>query len=241
MTYITTVWNEPVAMVALGWSDGVVDRARTMGGIRGPRALRAVSSSDDILLARIADGDQDALAELYDRYQSLAFGLATRLTGDRAAAQDVVQETFLGVWRNAGRFDSARASARTWMMAICHHRAVDALRRRRPTSQLPDADVPPPQALIAPDIWPEVARRFEASGVRQALDLLPAAQREVIELAYFVGLTQHEIAARTDAPLGTVKSRARLALEGLRRSLDNHDRDHAMDGAGSSMATEDLQ
>lgn len=170
-------------------------------------------------MERVARGDQAAMAELYDRYQSLTYGLAVRLTGDTGTAQDVVQDTFLGVWRRAGSFVSDRASARTWIMAICHHRAVDALRRRRPASSLPDVDGPAPSQLVEPDVWPEVVRRLDAATVRQAIAGLPEAQRQVIELGYFKGLTQDEIARVTDVPLGTVKGRARLALAGLRRTL----------------------
>lgn len=182
--------------------------------------MRLTESSDEALVERIARGDQSAMAELYDRYQALVYGFAVRLTGDAGTAQDVVQETFLGVWRRAGDFVRERAAARTWIMAICHHRAVDALRRRRPTITLPDEGVGAPLQLVEPDVWPEVARRIDRDAVRQAMQGLPDAQREVIELAYFRGLTQNEIARLTEAPLGTVKGRARLALAGLRSALE---------------------
>lgn len=176
-------------------------------------------ATDEMLVERVAAGDQDSLAELYDRYQALTFGMAIRITGDRTVAQDVVQETFMGLWRASGRFSADRATARTWIVAICHHRAVDAVRRRRPAVPLPDPELPPPQQLVAPDVWPEVSRSLDADVVRRALSGLPEPQREAIELAYFSGLTQHEIAERTQVPLGTVKSRVRLALVGLRRAL----------------------
>lgn len=183
----------------------------------GVTAVTAVS--DEMLVERVAAGDQVSLAELYNRYQALTFGMATRITGDRSIAEDVVQETFLGIWRAAGRFAEKRASARTWIVAICHHRAVDVLRRRRPSSPLPDPELPPPDQLVSPDVWPEVSRGLDADVVREALDGLPPAQREAIELAYFGGLTQHEIAERTGVPLGTVKSRVRLGLGALRNAL----------------------
>lgn len=153
------------------------------------------------------------------------YGLATRITGDTALAQDVVQDAFVGVWRNASRFSSVRASARTWILSITHHRAVDALRRRRPTQELPDPELPPPTQLTLPDVWLDVSQRLDADDVRRALESLSTVQREAIELAYFSGLTQQEIAARTGAPLGTVKSRVRLGLLALRDVLDG--------GAGS--------
>lgn len=191
------------------------DQPRSIAGDAG-----AHQATDEVLLERVAAGEQAALSELYDRYQGLMYGMATRITGDPTQAQDVVQDAFVGVWRNAGRYTSTRASARTWMLSIVHHRAVDAIRRRRPTTELPETDAFLPPALMAPDVWPEVSQRLDGDAVRVALDQLPAAQREAIKLAYFGGLTQQEIAARTEAPLGTVKSRVRLGLLQMRRVLD---------------------
>jgi RNA polymerase sigma-70 factor, ECF subfamily len=181
--------------------------------------LTSTPRSDEELLADIAAGQQAAVAQLYDRYQRLVYGMATRMTGDRALAEDVLQEVFLAVWRNAGRFAPERASARTWILSIAHHRAIDFVRRRRPVVELPGEEAAPAAALTSADPWPEVSRGLDADAVRGALARVPGAQREVIELAYFAGLTQVEIAERTGAPLGTVKSRARLALEQLRRAL----------------------
>ena len=147
------------------------------------------------------------------------YGLALRITNDPMLAQDVVQEALLGVWRNASRFEPGKASGRTWIMAITHHRAVDATRRRRPTVELPEPEMPPPAALTVPDIWEEVASRLDSSTIRSALARLSDVQRQAIELAYFGGLTQQEIAERTSAPLGTVKSRVRLGLLALRDEL----------------------
>jgi RNA polymerase sigma-70 factor (ECF subfamily) len=179
--------------------------------------------TDEALLERAANGDQSAIAVLYDRYTGMMFGLATRITGDAALAQDVVQEAFVGIWRNAARFSSARASARTWILSICHHRAVDAVRRRRQADPLPDPELPPPPQLALPDVWPDVAARMDADAVRSAIATLPDAQREAIDLAYFAGLTQTEIAERTGAPLGTVKSRVRLGLLALAERLREPD------------------
>jgi RNA polymerase sigma-70 factor, ECF subfamily len=180
----------------------------------------STSLDDEALLDRAARGDQGALGMLYDRYQGLMYGLASRITGDSALAQDVVQEAFVGIWRNAARFSADRASARTWMLSITHHRAVDAVRRRRPVSELPDPEVPP-ESMVVPDVWPEVNRRLDAASVRAAVSTLSDVQREAIELAYFGGLTQPEIAERTGAPLGTVKSRVRLGLLQLRAALES--------------------
>lgn len=181
---------------------------------------RSLAPSDETLLERLAAGvDEAALSELYDRYQAQMYGLAMRITRDPALAQDAVQEAFVGVWRNAARYAVGRSSVRTWMLSITHHRAIDIVRRRRPTSELPELDTLD-RALVAPDVWGEVSRAADAAEVRTALGILPAEQREVIELAYFSGLTQVEIADRTGAPLGTVKSRARLGLAQLRRALE---------------------
>ncbi len=182
-------------------------------------AVTNEDETDERLVELAATGDQSALAVLYDRYQAMVYGSALRITGDAGAAQDVVQEAFLGVWRHAGRFSSERASARTWLMAIAHHRAVDSIRRRRPTTELPEADARTPASMVLPDIWPEVAGRLDRDAVLRALATLSATQREAIELAYFGGLTQQEIAVRTDTPLGTVKSRVRLGLLALRAAL----------------------
>jgi RNA polymerase sigma-70 factor (ECF subfamily) len=176
--------------------------------------------TDEALLEDAAHGDQGAIAVLYDRYKGVMYGLASRITGDPALAQDAVQEAFVGIWRNASRFSSAKASARTWMLSIAHHRAVDMVRRRRPTIDLPDPELPPPAQLVSVDIWPEISQRLDADSVRAAMLTLSGVQREAIELAYFGGLTQQEIAARTGAPLGTVKSRVRLGLLQLRASLE---------------------
>jgi RNA polymerase sigma-70 factor (ECF subfamily) len=125
----------------------------------------------------------------------------------------------LGVWRNASRFDASRAKGRTWMLALVHHRAIDALRRRRASVTLPEPDAPPPAALVLPDIWDDVAAHLDAAAIRDALGRVSAAQREVIELAYFGGRTQQEIAQAVGIPLGTVKSRVRLGLLALRAEL----------------------
>jgi RNA polymerase sigma-70 factor (ECF subfamily) len=108
---------------------------------------------------------------------------------------------------------------KTWLLAIVHHRAVDAVRRRRPTVDLPEREAVPPPQLTLPDIWPEVVGRLDQQAVQVALRVLSDVQREAIELAYFGGLTQQEIAARTNTPLGTVKSRMRLGLLSMRRAL----------------------
>lgn len=178
-------------------------------------------SADAVCLERIAGGDSGGIADLYDRHSAAAFGLAMRVTNDRGLAEDAVQETFISVWRDAARFDPARASARTWILAIAHRRAVDAVRRRRrPVISLDvEHDGRPLWNPAGPDVWPAVSARLDGAAVQLALSALPEAQRQTIEMAYFGGLTQQEIAARTSAPLGTVKGRVRLGLAALRDLL----------------------
>src|SRR6476659_8556490 len=175
--------------------------------------------ADRAVLALVTAGQLDALQDLYNRYKTLAYSIALRITSDASLAEDVVQDAFLGVWRNAGRYVEGRGSVKTWLLSIVHHRAVDAVRRRRPTTELPEREDVPPPALQLPDIWHEVAAGLDRAEIAVAMATLPDVQREAIELAYWGGLTQPEIAERTGAPLGTVKSRVRLGLLALRRAL----------------------
>ena len=187
-----------------------------------PLPLRVATATDDVdrsVLTRVAAGELDALDELYDRYKTMAYSIAYRITNDATLAEDVVQDAFLGAWRNAARYVEGKGSVKTWLLSIVHHRAIDAVRRRRPTSELPDReDVPPPQ-LRLPDVWGQVSANLDAESVRAALGALSDVQREALELAYYGGLTQQEIAERTDTPLGTVKSRMRLGLLAMRGVL----------------------
>jgi RNA polymerase sigma factor (sigma-70 family) len=176
--------------------------------------------SEAELMRQVAAGEIGGLEALYDRYHAMAYALALRITTETGLAEDVVQDSFLGVWRNAGRYAEARGSVRGWLLAIVRHRAIDAMRRQRASVALgEESDEVLPANLTLPDIWPEVAGRLDGERVREAIRLLPPAQREAIELAYFDGLTQREIADRTGAPLGTVKSRMRLGLVSLRAQL----------------------
>jgi len=193
-----------------------------MGELSGPLPLRAASVADDAdraALQRIAEGELDALDDLYERYKTMAYSIAYRITNDATLAEDVVQDAFLGVWRNATRYLEARGSVKTWLLSIVHHRAIDAVRRRRPMTDLPDREEAPPAALRLPDVWVEVSANLDADAVRAALTALTDVQREAIELAYYGGLTQVEIAEQTGTPLGTVKSRMRLGLLAMRRVL----------------------
>lgn len=177
--------------------------------------------SDDRQVLHAMTQDLAALDILYTRHRTLAFSIAQRITGDASLAEEVVQDAFVGVWRNADRYDPARSSVRTWLMAMVHHRAIDAVRRRRrrPTTELPDHESSDLQQDWAPDVWLEVSAHIDAADVRRAMNVLTEAQRRAIELAYFGGLTQQEIADLTSTPLGTVKSRIRSGLLAMRRVL----------------------
>jgi RNA polymerase sigma-70 factor (ECF subfamily) len=178
-----------------------------------------VEPTDELLLARIARRDLAALDTFYARYSRVAFSVAYHVLCNAESAEDVVQEVFLTVWRRADSYIAGRGSARTWLLSIVRHRAIDVARARaaRPQGTPLDEVI----GLAAPDDDPsaEALRRIEAANVRAALDCLPIAQREVVELAFFSGLSYPEIAEQTGVPLGTVKSRMRLALERLRGVL----------------------
>ncbi|HEY7031136.1 MAG TPA: sigma-70 family RNA polymerase sigma factor [Thermomicrobiales bacterium] len=182
---------------------------------------RALTWDDDALLAAIQARDDDALAAFYDRYGRLAFGLAYRMLGERGAAEDVVQESFLNVWRRAAGFDLGRGSARSWLMSIVHNLAVDR-RRGRQRRTWTDVALDEVDALLETeddDAFAVVAQSIDAERVQTALQHLPDEQRQAIVLAYFMGLTHQEIAEQTGTPLGTIKSRMRLGLRRMRALL----------------------
>jgi RNA polymerase sigma-70 factor (ECF subfamily) len=176
--------------------------------------------ADEELMQLVGDGDPDAFETIYDRHGGPAFSLAYRMIGNRAAAEDAVQEAFISIWRSRTRYQAERGSVRTWVLGIVHHRTIDTLRRnlvhdRRRTSA--EGIEEQHEAQERTDV--EVARREEARTVRAAIETLPGDQTRVIELAYFGGFTHTEIAEMLDMPLGTVKGRMRLALEKLRGKL----------------------
>jgi RNA polymerase sigma-70 factor (ECF subfamily) len=164
-------------------------------------------------------GEQDAVGTLYDRYSGVAYGLALRITGNAATAEDVVQDAFVSLWRQAPRFDPERGQVRSWLLTMVHHKGVDAVRRRagRPERPLPEGAEEYIAGSARPDELAEMV--LDAEAVREAVRLVPDDQRRVIEMAYFEGMTHVEIAAETGAPLGTVKSRMRIGLEKMREYL----------------------
>ena len=177
-----------------------------------PRDLAHLS--DEAVVALVARSQEAALAELYDRYGAAAYALARRIVRDQALAEDAVQEGFLAVWRSAGGFVPERASAASWIMTLVHRRAVDLVRReqRRRADPLPD-DAPErtTEASAADAVW----LRLERERVQAALQQLPDQQRETLELAYYGGFTQSELAERLGRPLGTIKTQMRAALASL--------------------------
>jgi len=165
-------------------------------------------------MEKLAAGDQDALMAVYDRYSSLVYVLSLHVLRNPQSAEDVVQEVFLRLWRKASAYNPARGSLAGWLTVMARHQAIDSLRRAQRELQLADAVVPINRKNPnVPDYSADLAT------VRSILEKLPAEQREVLDLAYFAGLTHAEIASHTGKPLGTVKSRMRLALQSLRRLL----------------------
>jgi RNA polymerase sigma factor (sigma-70 family) len=172
--------------------------------------------SDEALVALVARADHEALAELYDRFGNVAYGLAFRIVRDHALAEDAVQEAFLAIWRSAGRFVAERAKASTWILTLVHRRAVDVVRREQPRRAEPLETAPQPSANLTED---EAWLRLQRTRVQEALRRLPDQQREAIELAYYGGFTQSELADRLGEPLGTIKSRMFSGLARLRELL----------------------
>jgi RNA polymerase sigma-70 factor, ECF subfamily len=172
------------------------------------------------LLARIAQGDREAFGRFYDAFAGLALGLIRRILRDPAASEEVLQEVFWQVWQEAARYDPRRGSPEAWIVMRAKTRAIDRLRaiRRREKTFVAPLDESVARSSEAPEENPGVAAETRGL-VRSALDALPEPQRRVVELAFFEGLTQSEIASRLGEPLGTVKTRARLGLERLRRLI----------------------
>jgi RNA polymerase sigma-70 factor, ECF subfamily len=174
--------------------------------------------SDEAVVALTARSDEVALAELYDRFGRTAYGLALRVLRDEALAEDAVQEAFLAIWRGASRFLPERAKASTWILTLVHRRAVDLVRReqRRRADPLPEVEAGAGGPSAEDSAW----LRLERERIQAALRRLPDQQREAIELAYFGGFTQSELAERLGEPLGTIKSRMFAGLARLRELLD---------------------
>jgi RNA polymerase sigma-70 factor (ECF subfamily) len=178
------------------------------------------SLADEDLMHLVSAGDPQAFEVLYERHAGAAFSLAYRMVGTRNAAEDVVQESFLNLWRSGARYERSRGSVRTWVLGIVHHRAIDALRRATVHDKRRTSDEGIEERLASPqrtDV--EAARREEAATVREAMGTLPPEQVQVIELAYFGGFSHSEIAELLNTPIGTIKGRMRLGLDKMRTAL----------------------
>jgi RNA polymerase sigma factor (sigma-70 family) len=174
---------------------------------------RTPDRSDEELLEAIGAGDEKALGALYDRFGRVAYGVALRILRDQALAEDAVQEAFLAIWRSADTYRRERAKPSTWILTLVHRRAVDLVRREDRRRGQPLTEVPEPEATAVPD---EASLRERRAAVQSALRSLPGEQRQALELAYYGGYTQSELAAHLGVPLGTVKSRMFAGLSRLR-------------------------
>jgi RNA polymerase sigma-70 factor, ECF subfamily len=188
---------------------------RTINRTSGSRGnLQTDPASDEVLLERVKANDQGAMGEFCDRYGSLVYSIALRVLMDAGQAEDLMQEIFLQVWRKPGAFVQGRGTLGAWLAVVTRNRAVDVLRRRRPSDPV-DEVVLASNVNLASDV--ERTRMMEK--VREAMQGLPTEQQKSVELAFFEGMTHAEIAAKTGDPLGTVKTRIRTALLSLRKAV----------------------
>ena len=170
--------------------------------------------TDAALVARLRGGDQSAMADLYDLYSSVVYGVALRVLGDTTAAEDVLQEIFLQLWRRPQAFNAERGRLAPWLAVIARNRAIDVLRKRPP-----EADIDETPLSTGIDLEDVAAQRLAIERVRSAIGQLPPEQRKALEMAFFEGLTHTEIASKTGEPLGTVKTRIRSALMAVRKAV----------------------
>lgn len=196
-------------------------RPDTVSGVDEP-ARRPDNPAAVGLLGRIRSGDRNAVDELYEMFGRQAFALARRILQDDGLAEDVVQEVFLSVWRSPGAFDERRAAVSSWLLAMVHHKAVDAVRREeghRRRGRRAEDDMALHAPTAARDAEEQAVDRVVSQQVRTALGDLPASQREALALAYYGGYTQREVAALTGVPLGTVKTRMLAGMRKLKADL----------------------
>jgi len=172
---------------------------------------RADAGDDLRLVARLRAGDQQALSELYDRYSSVVYGVALRILQDTGAAEDLLQDIFLQLWRKPDAFDSSRGSLGAWLAVIARNRSIDRLRQRRPESDIEGCVI-----ASGTDLRDETERSLVIEKVRIVMNEMSPDQRTALELAFFEGLTHTEIAEKTGEPLGTIKTRIRSGLRMLR-------------------------
>ena len=172
-------------------------------------------ATDLSLVSAIRSGDEGAMATLYDRYSSIVYAVGLRVLGDTGAAEDILQDVFMQLWRNPGVFDASRGNLGAWLAVITRNRAIDKLRKRRPETDIADVVV-----SVEPDMAGDAERSRAMEKVRGTLGGMPPAQRSALEMAYFEGLTHTEIAEKTGEPLGTIKTRIRAGLMALRKAFE---------------------
>ncbi len=175
---------------------------------------------DEEVLAYLENGEGWAMAVLYDRYARLVFSLAYKILNDRGASEEVVQEVFVKVWRRAGEYQADKGKFSAWLGGITHHHAIDELRRRRSRPSPQESEETEEAVDSAPAPLETALANQESRRIRDALQAIPADQRRPIEMAYFEGYTQQEIAERLGAPLGTIKTRIRLGMDKLKTLLE---------------------
>ncbi len=171
--------------------------------------------NDGALISAIRSGNQDAMAQLYDRYSAVVYSVALRVLGDTGAAEDILQEIFMQLWRNPGSFDAGRGNLAPWLAVIARNRAVDLLRKRRPQTEISETIV-----SVESDLAAEMDRGRITEKVRGVLKEMPAPQRKALEMAYFEGYSHSEISEKTGEPLGTIKTRIRSGLILLRKAVE---------------------
>jgi RNA polymerase sigma-70 factor (ECF subfamily) len=171
---------------------------------------------DGRLISAIRAGSEDAMAHIYDRYSSIVYSVALRVLGESAAAEDILQEVFLQLWRNPSSFDAARGNLAPWLAVITRNRAIDILRKRRPQTEIGDATV-----SVEFDLANDAERKRVTTKIRSTLQQMPAAQRSALEMAYFEGYSHSEISEKTGEPLGTIKTRIRTGLMLLRKAIES--------------------
>jgi RNA polymerase sigma-70 factor (ECF subfamily) len=196
----------------------VIDNA---GRVERDRSSADALRIDQEAVRRMAQRDPDGLAQLYDHYSRAVYSFALHIVGEQAEAEDVVQEVFAQAWAQAPRYESSRGAVPAWLLTMTRSRAIDRLRTRRARPDSGSADEGQLQRLVDPGAPQDVGlfTRDQITRVRSAISRLPTMQRVVIEMAYLEGLSQRDIAERLDVPLGTIKTRARLALLKLREAL----------------------
>jgi RNA polymerase sigma-70 factor (ECF subfamily) len=166
------------------------------------------------LIERIRSGDESAMADMYDRYSGIIYGVALRVLGDTTAAEDVLQEVFLQLWRNPQAIDASRGKLAPWLAVIARNRAIDHLRKRAPEDDIDEVSV-----STGVNLEDEAAQRQAVNKIRTVLSQLPQEQRRALEMAFFEGMTHTEIAAKTGEPLGTIKTRIRAGLLAVRKAF----------------------